>query len=337
MACLSRCQLCSRSAPITPPPACGCWLESCCAIFSLRVCCTQFCTIQQATGPQGVAWMTCEAVVGVGSSLGSPVVEVAEAHPNPEEGVHCCMPTELGIKALNILNPDALIRIHFDHLAEGLVDGTVVDALLPAFEKKDQHLIRFCVVRVEHALSGEHLRALEVNESMRVHLSTQSRCLRAGLLVCLRNPTRSVIKQIHQGSKLGKRELDTQSFNFATLRIVALSGFAIDACFGNAKLATLRIVALSGFAIHVCFGNAKLATLRIVALSGFAIHVCFGRRETRNAPQPRKRETRAETRNSQRSATAETRNSQRFATAETRNSQRFALLRSLGSLSTPAD
>jgi hypothetical protein len=209
--------------------------------------------------------MTCEAVVGVGSSLGSPVVEVAEAHPNPEEGVHCCMPTELGIKALNILNPDALIRIYFDHLAEGLVDGTVVDALLPAFEKKEQHLIRFCVVRVEHALSGEHLRALEVNESMRVHLSTQSLCLRAGLLVCLRNPTRSVIKQIHQGSKLGKRELDTQSFNFATLRIVALSGFAIDACFGNAKLATLRNR-----------GNAKLAR----------------KRETRNAPQPRKRETR---------------------------------------------
>ncbi len=225
MACLSRCQLRPRSAPITPPTAYECWLESCCAIFSLRVCCTQFCTIQQATGPQGVAWKTCEAgrcgephgvawktgESGRCGSLGSPVVEVAEA--NPGEGVHCCMPIELAVKALGILNPDPLDRTHIDHLTQGLVGGTFVHALPPAFEQKGQHLIWSCVVGVEHALSGEHLRALEVSESMRFHLSTQ--CFRARLLVCLRNPvsrkTNSSRFQVRE-TRIGHRVSISQRF-----------------------------------------------------------------------------------------------------------------------------
>ncbi len=70
------------------------------------------------------------------------------------------MPIELGIKQHNVLNPDSLVRTHFDHLAEGVIDGTVVDALLPTFEKKGQHLICFGVSYCHHALSGEDLRAL---------------------------------------------------------------------------------------------------------------------------------------------------------------------------------
>ena len=196
---------------------------------------------------------------GAWISLGSPVVEVAEAHPNPEEGVHCRMPIELGIKALNVLNPDALVRTHFDHLAEGLVDGTVVDALLPAFEKKVQHLIWSGVACCHQALSGEDLRALEVNESMRFHLSAQSRevnesmrfhlsaqsrCFRAGLLVCL-NPVS--YKTNSPSSRLGKLELDTE-FQFR---------------------------------------NASHCCALLVRFPGL-----FGRRETRNAPRKRKRETR---------------------------------------------
>ena len=257
-------------------------------IFSLRVCCTQFCTLQQATGPQDVACRTCEAADGAWISLGSAVVEVAEAHPNPEEGVHCRMPIELGIKALNVLNPDALVRTHFDHLAEGLVDGTVVDALLPAFEKKVQHLIWSGVACCHHALSGEDLRALEVNESMRFHLSAQSRCFRAGLLVCL-NPVS--YKTNSPRFQVGETELDTE-FQFRNASHCCALRFTFQVCLEDAKPATLHIVALSGFAFQVCLEDAKPATLRIVALSGFAIHVCFGRREPRNTPRTRKRETR---------------------------------------------
>jgi hypothetical protein len=74
------------------------------------------------------------------------------------------MPAQLGIKEFSILDPDALDRTRFDHLTDGLVDGgTVVFALLPAFEKKGQHLIRFCVVDAEHVLSGEHLTRLRAH------------------------------------------------------------------------------------------------------------------------------------------------------------------------------
>ena len=132
------------------------------------------------------------------------------------------MPAEIGIKALTILSPDALDRTLFDHsLRVSDVDGTVVSALLPAFEKKGQHLIRLWKsVLFSLVSTSVHSRSVNRVCSISPHRGSASG---PRLLVCLRNP---VSYKTNSSTSWGNANLETQGFNFATLRIVALSEFA---------------------------------------------------------------------------------------------------------------